>query len=562
MRSASSIPRPARLIALLLLLLFALQAFWAACEDSVTIDEFVHLPLGLYMLRSADFRHDPINPPLARMLAALPLLVDAPRFDPGADTPHWAMGTLFMQANAGDYQAFYVRARCVTILLACVLGGLIFVWASRLYGADAGLMALFFFALSPDMLAHGHLVTLDVPGALGVTASAFALWRLLERPTWASASVLGAALGVATLFKLSGIIMVAVVPVAIVVSTLRESGRPARPSIRRWLGLMVAAALVFVCVLNLGYGFRGTLASLDQATLRPNGLLATVRAAFPSLRVPAPLSFVNGVDLVMTTGVGVEPSYFLAGRLSSSGWWYYHLVAFALKTPLPVLAVTLIALVLWIIGRAPGARSYCVFIPVLLIFAFNSVFNSQDIGVRHVLPALPLLFIAIAPLLTAPLRAIVRGRRPATDVTRAVIVACTLAWFVAGTVRIAPRYLQYFNEIAGGPANGHRFLIDSNVDWGQDLIRLKRYMDARSVPSVNLAYFGRVDPRVYGIAFVPLDERSAHGPTVASASFLMGRPYFWYVDGRLQWVKPGTFTWLQAHRPIDRVGSMFVYDLP
>ena len=217
----------------------------------------------------------------------------------------------------------------------------------------------------------------------------------------------------------------------------------------------------------------------------------------------------------------------------------------------------------WLRGRTSAVRDYCVFIPVVLVFAFNSLFNSQDIGVRHVLPALPLLCVVVAPVLTEPLRAVMRGGRRAIDVAAAGLVVLGLMWFAVGTLRIAPRYLEFFNEVAGGPANGHQFLIDSNLDWGQDLIRLKHYMDAKGLQSVNLAYFGRVDPGVYGVRFVPLEEEtSAHGPTVVSASFLMGRPYFWYVDGRMQWVKAGTYTWLQTRRPVDRVGSMFVYDLP
>jgi hypothetical protein len=125
---------------------------------------------------------------------------------------------------------------------------------------------------------------------------------------------------------------------------------------------------------------------------------------------------------------------------------------------------------------------------------------------------------------------------------------------------VAPRYLQFFNELAGGAEGGHRWLIDSNIDWGQDLIRLREHLERERIESVSLAYFGRVNPRVYGIRFTPL-TRDSHGIAVISASFLMGRPYLWYLGGRLRWVPARTWTWLQDREPIARVGSMFVYRL-
>ena len=143
-----------------------------------------------------------------------------------------------------------------------------------------------------------------------------------------------------------------------------------------------------------------------------------------------------------------------------------------------------------------------------------------------------------------------------------VAAAGVLAWTAAGTLAVGPRYLQYFNEAAGGPDRGHRVLIDSNIDWGQDLIRLREYMDANHVDTVALAYFGRVDPAVYGIRYTGLDRGVSHGKAVVSASFLMGRPYFWILGGRMRWVPARTYEWLQGYKPVARVGSMFVYDLP
>jgi hypothetical protein len=557
-RTATSIPWPARVAALVFLLVFAVQASIAARRDSVTIDEFVHLPVGLYTLYTRDFSLDPINPPWPRMIAASALLFHPPAFAPKPGMAHWSMGYLFMQSNAAHYQELFARGRTMIILVATLLGFLVFVWASQLYGWPAGLAAVTMFAFSPAMLAHGHLVTLDMSGALGFTVTAYATWRMLERPRARTAIATGAAIGVATLLKLSGFVMAAVVVACVVVSAAAERGDRTRPSPARWLLLLSLAAITTLLVINAGYGFDGTMALLSSAKLAPDGKLAGLAASWPWLRLPLPRPFLEGLDMVLEVGKEKEPSYFLAGKLSSEGWWYYHLAAFALKTPIPLVAVSILAVGAWLVGKGRGRREYCVFFPVLLIFVSNSLFNSLQIGVRHVLPVYPLLFVGASPWIVAPLRL----RRASIAGALGTVLVCVGAlWLVGGTLRVAPRYLQYFNEIAGGAEGGHRWLIDSNIDWGQDLIRLREYIAREGLPGVYLAYFGRVDPRVYGIRFAPLERGRSHGVAVVSASFLMGRPYFWYLGGRMRWVPSGTYTWLQDLEPIARVGSMFVYRL-
>ena len=197
-------------------------------------------------------------------------------------------------------------------------------------------------------------------------------------------------------------------------------------------------------------------------------------------------------------------------------------------------------------------------IPIVLIFASNTAFNSLQIGVRHVLPAYPLLFVLVSGRLVRLAQGF-GGLLPVAAGRAAV--AGLIVWFVAGSLAVAPRYLQYFNAWAGGPEGGHERLIDSNLDWGQDLVRLREYMHENGIDRVQLAYFGRVDPEVYGIDYVALDPPGRPGTAVVSATFLMGRPYFWLLGGRARWVPANTYVWLQEREPAARVGSMFVYEL-
>ncbi|MBI5506422.1 MAG: glycosyltransferase family 39 protein [Deltaproteobacteria bacterium] len=547
------------LVAAALLGIFVVQGVIAARRDSVTIDEFVSLPIGLHALRTGDLRQDPINPHVTRMLAALPLLLTRPVFAPEPATAVWGFGYHFMDANASRYHGLYFWPRMVIVLLGAATAAIAALWARRLYGPREALVVLFLFAFSPSLLAHTHLVTHDMAGTFGFVAALYAAWLFLDRPSPRSAALLGVVLGVVNLLKLSAFVLTAIVVVLCMVRALRE--RRSGPSPARWVGLLAMAAIVALVVLNAGYGFDGTLAPLGAANLAAGGKLATLAAAAPWLRLPLPTPFLSGVDMVFEVGKGHEPSYFLLGELSADGWWYYHLAAFAAKCPLPLLGASLLALGAWLAGRSRGLRDYCLFVPVVMVFAANSALNSLYIGERHVLPVYPLLFIATAPWVVSALdmrsRSASRAGRAA-----ALAAAAALVWYAGATLAVAPRYLQFFNEAAGGTGGGHRVLIDSNIDWGQDLVRLREYMSARHIDSVALAYFGRVDPGIYGVRYTPLERGLSKGVAVVSASFLMGRPYFWILGGRMRWVPARSYTWLQDLEPVDRVGSMFVFRLP
>jgi len=551
--------RTARLIAAAFLCAFVAQAAIAARRDSVTIDEFLYLPIGLHALTTGDFRQDPINPHLTSMIAALPLLVRQPVFAPAPGTAVWGFGYYFLQANASNYHALYFLPRLMIVLLGVATAVLAASWARRLYGPREALLVLFLFAFSPSLLAHAHLVTHDMAGTFGFVAALYTAWLFLERPDMRRAALLGAVLGAVNLLKLSAFVLTAIVAVLCLVRALGE--RRSAPSLARWASLMALMAATALLVLNAGYGFDGTLARLGAAQLAPSGKLAAVAAWAPWLRLPLPTPFLSGIDMVLEVGKGHEPSYFLMGELSADGWWYYHLAAFAAKCPLPLLGAATLALAAWLAGRSRGLRDYCLFVPVVMVFAANSAFNSLNIGERHVLPVYPLLFVGSSPWLVSALEMWPRAASRRARATAAA-AAVALVWYAGATLAIAPRYLQFFNEAAGGVERGHHVLIDSNLDWGQDLVRLREYMSERHVDAVALAYFGRVDPAVYGVRYTPLERGVSKGIAVVSASFLMGRPYFWILGGRVRWVPARTYTWLQDLEPIDRIGSMFVYRLP
>jgi hypothetical protein len=193
-------------------------------------------------------------------------------------------------------------------------------------------------------------------------------------------------------------------------------------------------------------------------------------------------------------------------------------------------------------------------VPFVFYALFLMFFSHKYIGLRYLLPLMPVVFIFAARsalILSA-------GKKAAW-----LLLAALSIWYLAGSVRVYPHYLSYFNEFAGGPAGGHRILADSNLDWGQDLIGLKTYMEEQGLSTIRLAYFGRVNPEVYGIPFEPLGERPQPGPAAVSVNYLKGLPYFLYTRDGVKPVRPHTFSWVNRYEPIDRAGhSIMVYNIP
>lgn len=553
-RHSASTGRRRWLTPALLLLLLA-QVAIAAWRDSVTVDEAAHLPLGLYFWQTLDFEADPINPPLGRMLAALPVAGDGLAVDPELGRLHWRLANDFMQRHRAAYHWTFFKARWMTIWWLLLLAGLVYRFARELCGPAAAQATLFLFVLTPDLLAHGHLVTLDVLGALGFVATLYGTWRLTRQLSWSRAALLGLGLGLANAVKLWNVVLVPLV-IALLAIHYWRSGQGRAVASR----LAVAFAIALV-ILGASYAGSGLLKPWRAIAWHEGGPFAQVAKSLPGLRLPLPAPYLRGVDRVLTAGgESNAPLYFLAGKLSAEGWWYYHPLAFALKTP-----IALLILIGWGLfaccrqPRHPPHRRLLLFagLPAAVVFAANMFFNSQPIGVRHVLVATTLLLIPAGAALAGSLAG-KEGRRGERRRAGGLLLA---GWLLVSTLAVAPRYLQFVNLMGGGANGGHRWLSDSNIDWGQDFLRLRDYAESRRLDRLVVVAASQVDPAVYGL---PVAEGpSSPGDVLAvSSSFVVGRPYFTVQNGQVTWLHPGQLEWLQEMTPIDRVGSFFIYKLP
>lgn len=522
-----------------LLALHAALATTSLLRKSVTVDEFGHLPVGMALLDTGDASVAPLNPPLMRLLSALPTRAIAPSDAPNPVAPgvrrlaeqtrhpFWRGGYRLMLERGADYRRLFVAARLVSVAVTLVLAVVAWRWAREWAGSTApdrarwaGPMAAALVTLSPNLLAHGRLVTTDAGAAAAMTAAAWLAWRFADRPSPGRAVALGLALGVAQLVKFTALLLLPVVACQLALAAV-TAPPPARRAVLR--GGLGAAALA-LAVLHVGYGFARPLPALGELGLE-SGRLGTLLGWLPdTARVPLPGDYLEALDRQSLDVERGDPS-FLLGESYRGGRADYFVVLLATKLPLPTLGLLAWALVAAVQQGWRRSRDIVVFAlgPAALLVAVASFGSEKQIGLRLILPALPLAFVAVAVLAARA--------RPRLARDRALAAACAALGFVC--LATHPDYLPYYNVLAGGPAHGHRVAVQSNYDWGQDLVALRERIAEQGGGTVQLLYFGRVDPAIYGIDYtVPRGGRIRPGLLAVSRT-LAGRGYALYDHGEL-----------------------------
>ena len=550
------------------LLLFFFLALDSAVGDSPTMDEQNHIARGLAFLRTGDPRLSLEHPPLINALSALPLLT-MPELRLPTDHPSWErregwyeFADLFLWQYNDDVDRIVFLARMPVIFLLMGLALTGYRFARHLWGGATGPVALGLLLFEPNLLAHGRYATTDLGGTLFTFLATVMLWRLWRRPDghdwrgWAWAAL---AIGLAFGSKMSALGFAVVWAVLAALPLYPAGGRSAARAAARRLAQLAAAGLVALLVVWAIYAFQW-------------GQFAFISPELASLNHwagPMP-TFWAGVEQIALLSGGGRAQSFLLGRFSDTGFVAYFPVALAVKTPLVVLAAAGLAAVLLLRDGRTRRRALFLLLAGLLFFGLTMT-GALNIGYRHALPALP-YWLVLASGLAAPELASLRllGRAALTS-RRAAVVAALATVVVA--LWIHPHYLSYFNPIAGGPANGYRVLIDSNVDWGQDLLRLKRWMAEAGVDSVRLGWFGTADPDYYAIAHEPLPGlgRDAFFRRWWDVPFdpAQPEPGVYAISATSLWETPlrpeekHVYAWFRAHEPSARVGySILIYNVP
>ncbi len=584
-KSGISLDRvPDWVILLAFCILFSFEVLWTVHQKSATFDEPLNLTSGYVSLKCGDDRLIPQNLPLVKLLGAFPLLFvnnvtlpAAPRGEGWKEVDQYVYASLFLyRLNDGDRLLFLGRIAVLTLSL--LLGVFLFFWTKQLFGRSAAAFALLLYSFEPNVLAHSGLITTDIATSCFMFLTIYGWHRSAQGITWRRGIFTGLALGLAMLTKFTTLVLC---PILVFLgAVLALSHRPLHLRLKgipyvalatrgeKLLAvsfLLLSQGLLAYAVIWAAYGFRYASSSspVTSYPLPWESLLSDahfLRALFDWARTAQvlPEAYLYGLTHMMD--LSGKFTSFLMGEVRAGGWWYYFLVTFLIKTPIPFLMI-----VVWSVAvqRAFWAedpvRSVFVAAPPLIYFISISA-SGWNIGHRHLLPVHPFLFVFVSSLIPWV------SRHAKVAKSGIAALAC---WYVFCSAWISPHYLAYFNELAGGPDRGGRYLVDSNLDMGQDLKGLKRYMDEHGIRRVWLAYFGQASPDYYKISYDYLPSYSIFDPQnvdpgvlhferlpplrgmVAISATLLHGAYM---------PKKGYFEFYRQQKPVAKIGySIFVY---
>lgn len=501
-----------------LLVVAAGLAITSLLGDSVTCDETSHLFAGMSYIKTGDYRMAPDHPPLAKFWCALPLLF-VPHDWPSLDNDAWRtldvykLGQAWLfERNDGQRLVVIGRLMMVVLLLATLL--VIYALGRILLGPGAALLATAIAALSPELLAHGRYITTDLPVTFCCALILLTFARLMQRATWLRLVAAALALGAASITKMSWPLVLPALAVmafqTITTQTPRVPTRRPRPFVV--IGSLVAMGLVTWATIWTCYQWRYTTAPrgrtsdeqarfetaeslfrsnmqtllADPATRQPSDDMVPRVIRFAQEHRLLPEAYLLGLSYLRSS-TGTRRAYLL-GAYSNTGWLVYFPIAFAIKTPLATILLLGAGLLALVWRRTPIRdrvlhAGLCAFV---VVYGGYVVLSNLNIGHRHLLPLYPVIYVYC-------------GAAVAWWGTRLGrwLLGAAVAWLVAANAYIHPHYLAYFNELIGGPANGRHYLADSNLDWGQDLLRLADYARAHPQESIKLAYTGSALPTKY-----------------------------------------------------------------
>jgi len=491
---------------------------------SHTWDEPEHLAAGLKLLDSGEYPYDVQHPPLARLAMAIgPYLAGArPYGNAGPSGEQEGRDILY---RSGHYDTYLTLARVGMLPFLALLILATWLWARHTLGAPHAVVAAFFVATTPPVIGHAAVAALDVPMAATTMFALYLFVRWHDAPNMTRALAFGVAAGLAAGTKLSAIPFLACATVALMVAWRIRSAAS------------VSGGLYPNSALLLRHGSCATLLALVTLIMCYGIGTAPLSANFP-IAVPVGIPrLLDSLRALTAHNADGHWSYFM-GEGRRTGWWSFYIVALGVKTPLPLLLLGATGIG-WMLLRSWRTRNWNLAAPALAFLAillFSSIYSQINIGVRHVMVLFPLLALAASFVVIAAWR---RFPQPLARAT----LAALLAWQLVSMARAQPDNLAYFNELAG--AHPERIVVDSDLDWGQDMRRLEVELAKREVTDVSILYRGTADL---------LQEHLPHWRRLSPNQPVTG----WIAVSLLAKETAehrSDYAWLNAFIPVARVGK-------
>lgn len=526
-----------------------------------TWDEPEHLAAGVELLDRGRYEYDTEHPPIARYFLAIgPYLAGAHSY--GTPPPDGTQEGVDILYNTGHYELFLTLARLGVLPFLALLLWTTWLWARKLTGSTGeALLAVAMLAAVPPILGHAALATLDSACTATSLLAFYTLQRWMAEGGWRNAVLFGLAMGIAFATKFSaipfiGLGLIALAAVQWAVRSLPAAGtlgqgtpRGLGPEALERLGGLALVGVVAALPIWMAYGFRSGPESLvlwrfnramsylvqEHAISRSLGDFLT-HAGLPRVL----MDFMEGIVAVKAHNDTGHMS-FLLGQTRASGWWYFYLVALAVKTPIPLLLTGPVGLVLRACRGWKERNSWAIAPLVLFLttLAFASFFSRINIGIRHVLLLYPFLALGGAYALVELWRWSRQQVRVPALAGGALAVGLGV-WQLSTLWTAHPDYLPYFNEAVRHP---ERILVDSDLDWGQDLRRLEWRLADLKVHALNLAWIGTADlSREQLPPYTLLPPKKVVSGWVAITA--LAREH-----------QSKGYGWLSAYKPIERIGK-------
>jgi hypothetical protein len=584
--------RITNIIAGILLAVMFVAAVFSIKDDSCTFDELAHIPAGYSYLLQKDYRLNPEHPPLIKDLAVIPLVFLKPNFPAEhntwvqKDAPAWwtqfDFGTQFLYHSENNPDKILFLARLPMILILILLGFFIFFWTKKIAGNKAGILALFLFSFSPTLLAHGRLVTTDVGAAAGILFAVYFFLKALSQPTKKNIIFAGLFLGLAELCKFSAILLIPFFLFLAFVWWLLKSGKFLKTSkilISVFLIGFVLIGVVYQCHIWNHSPERQVRDAKVFLQDYPNPVKNSIKnsiiwAADKPVSRPFAL-YLTGLVMALDRTSQGHTTYFL-GQISHQGQKNYFPIVYAIKEPLGFHILTLIVLLYlaWLIKEPFWKNSFArarnwtkthftefAMLAFIALYWLVSLKSNLNLGVRHLLPVFPFTFILVSIGIVKWIHGIKKISLKAIGI---FFTALILSWIMISSLGCFPHYLAYFNELARGPDNGYIYTVDSNLDWGQDLKRLTKWVEKNNIDKIYLDYFGGGNPE-YLLKEKYAPWQSKRDPKEFPKNNYLAVSVTHLVGGKAQpdqGITQATdyYMWLDEHELVAKIGySIFIY---
>jgi len=551
------------------------------------MDEQAHIPSGYSYMKYQDYRLNPEHPPLAKDISGIPLLFMDLNFPTENKcwtedlNGQWACGMEFVFNSGNNADLLIFLARIPMILLLILMGWFIFYVTRKMAGNKPALLALLLFSFSPTMIAHGRLVTTDIAAAFGALLATYYWVVFLKKPTKKNIIIAGLTLGIALCLKFSLVLLFGSLGIATLVYAFLTGKFK---GVLRYLGLSLIAGIVAVFLIiypvyffhTINYPIEKQVADTAENLVDAIPFYKNMNVAMAGNPVTRPLAqYMLGIGMITQRVAGGNTVYYL-GEVSRNAWLSYFPMMYLLKVPLSFHILTLIALGLWLIylfrekaWKKPYSKALewlkehileFAFLCFFVIYWFTSITGNLNIGVRHILPTIPIIYI----LISIGICRFSEMFKKKTQTVLKIVIGLLLVWYVVSCLINYPLYISYYNELVGGPDNGHKYAVDSNYDWGQDLKRLQDFVEENNINKISIAYFGG-DNTYYRLGdkientWIYQEPELNHGWIAISGTFLQ--------EGRAKpahdYDKDTTFfKWLDDYELAGKAGhSIFIYNL-